>query len=173
VCFVVDYIYECSIMAVIQTSLYATLSDPYMTCISLLTSIFIVHLVTNILVVFSTHSHWHDDIEFIEMIPQVWTVAVWSRAQCLPDHMEDWTELHNRLPILDWQGSVLTSPYTVTNLTLVHGQVLLTTQFIHTFVYNSPLNIHPDYNYDSSVSMFSTIKIYFSHSKTNSVINIT
>jgi len=61
------------------------------------------------------------------MIPPVQTVPVYGRAQSSPVQMEGWTRLDHRLPVLDWTGSVWTSPHTLTNSALFHSQVSLTT----------------------------------------------
>jgi len=50
--------------------------------------------------------------ELCTMIPPVRTVPVWGRAQSSPVQMEGWTGLDHRLPVLDWTGSVWTSPHT-------------------------------------------------------------
>jgi hypothetical protein len=57
------------------------------------------------------------------MIPPVRTVPVWGRAQSSPVQMEGCTGLDHRLPVLDWTGSVWTSPHTLTNSTWFHSQV--------------------------------------------------
>ena len=100
---------------------------------------------------------------YCTMIPPVRTVPVWGRAQFSPVQMEGWTGLDHRLPVLDWTGSVWTSPHTLTNSTSFHSQVSPKTSLMLTFDNHSPLNTRSGRNYDSSVCIFGTIEIYFSH----------
>jgi hypothetical protein len=44
------------------------------------------------------------------MIPPVWTIPVWDRAQSSPVQQDGRTGLDRRLPVLDWTGSVWTGP---------------------------------------------------------------
>jgi len=53
-----------------------------------------------------------DGIQPYSMIPPVRTVPVWGWAQSSPAQLEGWTGLDQRLPVLDWTGSVWTGPHT-------------------------------------------------------------
>ena len=100
------------------------------------------------------------------MIPPVQMNSVWGRAQSSQVQMEDWTGLDNRLSVLDCTGLVWTSPHTLTIITLFHSQLWLRRRCIITF------HNYSRQNYDSSACIFGTVKIYFSHSTTDTVRNI-